>query len=93
MNPQIAPRPFLDLKWEGNLRHDCTASMHGFNAHVEQMDRGQWWFAVRSPDGAEWNSSEHDISPRTGKEARLFAEFVLSWMSEPYRHAVSAFNE
>lgn len=69
--------------WAGDLGDDCHLERYGLVAHVEQMDRNCWWFAVY--DGWEagrkqlFNSADQQTAlPITsGAKARCAAECVM----------------
>lgn len=69
--------------WQGDLNDDCFLQRYGMFAHVEQMDRGVWWFAVSAGSAlgsAElYNTADNFTSVRltTGKMARAAAECVM----------------
>lgn len=70
-------------EWQGDLDDDCTLQRYGFNAHVESMDRGVWWFCVGRgdwPDYVELYNTAENLSVvrlTTGKMARAAAECVI----------------
>lgn len=69
--------PISSPLWEGDLDDDCTALWQGLMLRAEEMDRGNWWWAVsaESGRGAELGSSNHeDRTCRDGKTARQRAE-------------------
>jgi hypothetical protein len=70
--------------WQGDLDDDCTLIRYGMMAHVEQMGRGRWWFAVYSHEGRMGcgdiynTASNHTyVKLTTGKMARAAAECIL----------------
>lgn len=73
----------LHHDWTGDLDDDCHLERYGLHAHVEQMDRGIWWFAVgrgEFPTYEElYNHADMDtaIQLTTGKMARAAAECVI----------------
>jgi len=68
--------------WKGNLNDDCTLERYGMLAHVEELDRNVWWFAVSAAGGNGdmlYNMADAKAQVRltTAKMARAAAECVL----------------
>jgi hypothetical protein len=70
----------VKFEWTGNLRDDCTAIGGGLMLRVEMMDRGNWWWAVYSKQGAigsDQLAASYDVAPyhaKTGRAAREACE-------------------
>jgi len=74
-------------KWTGDLKDDCFLSRYGYSAHVENMWKRHWWFAVgrgKFPNYEElYNTSNNKtaIVLTTGKMARAAAECVIELLA------------
>jgi hypothetical protein len=73
-------------KWQGDLDDDCTLHRYGLLAHVENLDRGVWWFSVSRgefPNYVELYNTAENLTPvrlTTGKMARAAAECVMEFI-------------
>ena len=69
--------------WTGDLDDDCALERYGMAAHVECLDRGQWWVCIgrgEFPNYVElYNTADNATVVRltTGKMARAAAECVM----------------
>lgn len=65
--------------WCGDLNDDCTLERYGMVAHVENLDRNIWWFAIHDGEKDLYNTADNHTPVRltTGKMARAAAECCL----------------
>jgi len=81
--------------WIGDLKDYCHLERYGYFAHVECMDKGEWWFCVtkgKFPNCTElYNTAENKTAVRlkSGKAARVAAECVIEALERIRRNGPS----